>query len=256
MARKVDYVRKKFAPMLDKTLHNALAHRIGIEFPRMGGSRIQQLCAQMVMEVVNDHLRPSEHMRHGQIMWLAISVDDPPSRGKHIANTKMVSVILDVHTPEDIELILDRRKPKERLEAKAIRLCRQAYKQHGLLSNCDLAEILCTSESKIASILSAYESSHEEIVPRRANIHDVGTGITHKNIICSKYYLDGKTSDVVARETCHSIDAVDRYIGQYDRVRHCRLQGLSDQETAYALNCSLRLVQEYLDLEEKLYLEH
>jgi hypothetical protein len=252
MARKVDYVRKKFAPMKEKNLLDALAHRIGTEFPRMGGSRIQKVCAQMVMEVVNEHLHPREHMQHGQIIWLAISVDDPPTRGKHIADTKMVPVVLDVHTSEDIERILNRCKLHERIETKAVRLCRQAYEQNGLLSNCDLAEILCTSESTVASILTAYESRTGKVVPRRATIHDVGTGLTHKSIICSKYYLEGKTSDVVASETCHSIEAVDRYVGQYDRVRSCRIQGLTEQETAYTLNCSLRLVREYMVLENRL----
>lgn len=248
MAGNIDYVRKKFAPMLDKTLENALAHRIGQEFPRMGGGRIQKLCAQMVLEVVDDHLRPTEHIRHGQILWLAISVDDPPSRGKHIADTDLVPVVLDAHIAQDIENRISRIKLRERIEQKAIRLCHQAYEQKAQLSNCDLAEILNTQESTIAHLLSAYEARTEQIIPRRATIHDVGTGLTHKRIICRKHYIDGKLSQVIARETYHSIEAVDRYLGQYDRVQHCQQQGLSPQETAYTLKCSLRLVNEYLSI--------
>ena len=59
-------------------------------------------------------------------------------------------------------------------------------------------------------------------------------------------------SHVVARETYHSLEAVDRYLGQYDRVRHCRLQGLSPEQTAHALGCSLALVQEYLVIDDLL----
>lgn len=252
MASAVDIMRNKYAPMLSKTLQNAVAHRIGKEFPRMGGVRIQQLCAEMVLEVVNDHLRPLEQIRHGQIVWMAIAIDDPPARGKRISDTKLLPVVLDVHTPEDVEGRLNRRNYLERMETKAVRLCRQAYAQGGLLSNCDLAEILNFSDSTIAAALRGYESRTGKIVPRRATTHDVGTGVTHKSIICAKHYLEGKSSDVIARETHHSIQAVDKYIGQYDRVRHCRLQGLTEQESAFTLNCSLRLVKEYLALEKQL----
>jgi hypothetical protein len=38
-----DFVRKKFTPMREKTLKNALAQRLRKEFPRLGGDRILQL---------------------------------------------------------------------------------------------------------------------------------------------------------------------------------------------------------------------
>jgi hypothetical protein len=56
----------------------------------------------------------------------------------------------------------------------------------------------------------------------------------------------------VARETYHSLEAVDRYLGQYDRVRHCRLQGLTPEQTAHALGCGLPLVAEYLAINDLL----
>ncbi len=182
MGTKPDPLRKRFGPLLDKTLKNALAHRIGREFPRLGGPRILDLCAQMVLEVLADHLRPREHVAHGQVLWLGISVDDPPARGKRTADT--------------------------------------------------------------------------DLVPRRATVHDVGSGLTHKRIICRKRYLEGKSSDEIARETYHSLEAVDRYLGTYDRVRHCHLEGLAPGAIAYTLNCSLSLVQEYLAINQELEARH
>ncbi len=52
MGKRPDYIRKKFAPLKDKTLKNALAHCIGRQFPAMGGYRIRELCAKMVLEVL------------------------------------------------------------------------------------------------------------------------------------------------------------------------------------------------------------
>ena len=252
MSREVDYVRKKFGPLLEKTLQNALAHRIAQEFPRIGGPRIQQLCAQMILEVIGDHVRSREQVRHGQALWMAVAIDDPPARYRRIADTRLVPVVLDVSTPEDVQARLDRESRPRQLQRKAVRLCRQAHQQGALLSNCDLAELLNVDDSYVAAALTDHEQATGQLVPRRATLHDVGSGLTHKAIICRKRYREGKSSDLIARETYHSLEAVDRYLGQFDRVRHCRQQGLSAEQTAYTLDCSLGLVREYLALDREL----
>ena len=50
MVNKTDSLRSGLRPLLDKTLENALSHRIDKEFPRIGGPRIRKLCAEMVLE--------------------------------------------------------------------------------------------------------------------------------------------------------------------------------------------------------------
>lgn len=245
-------LRERFAPLQAKTLKNALAHRIRREFPRIGGPRIGLLCAEMVLEVVQTHLRSKEHLTHGQVLWLAVAVDDPPRRHQTIAETDLVPVVLDLSTPDDVQQRWERVPAASRLLTKVLRLCHQAYQQGGLLSNCDLAELLATRDERISEVVCRYERQHRTIVPRRATLHDVGRGMTHKRIICYKRYAQGKPADVVARETYHSLEAVDRYLGQYDRVRHCRRQGLSPPETAHILDCSLRLVEEYLAIDDEL----
>jgi len=252
MSGKTDYVAKHYKPLQDKTLENALAHRIGAEFPRLGGSRIHRVCARMVLEVVEAHLRPRESIRHGQVLWLAYRIDDPPRRGKRTADSELVPVVLDLSTAEDIDARLARRPPRERRQAKLVRLCHQAFDQGGLLSNCDLAELLAINDAGAAHLLAEHEKRTGRVVPRRATVHDVGTGLTHKAIICRKRYLEGKPPEQVARETYHSLEAVDRYLAAYDRVRHCRLAGMSPAEIAYTLDSSLPLVEQYLALDAEL----
>jgi hypothetical protein len=254
MAGQPDFLRKKYGPLLAKNLETALAHRIATEFPRIGGPRIQRLCAEMILEVVSDHLVPREQVRQGQVLWLGISRDDPPRRHQRIADCQLVPLVLDLVTPDDIRARLDRTASARRLLTRAIRLCQQAFEQGALLSNCDLAELLGSNDAHIAHLLAEHERKTRHPVPRRATLHDVGTGITHKRIICWKRYAEGKETEQIARETYHSLEAVDRYLGQYDRVRHCRLQGLSPAETAHVLACSLRLVEEYLAIDRELEL--
>jgi hypothetical protein len=252
MSTKPDFVRKKFGPLRDKTLRNALAHRIAKEFPRIGGPRICKLCADMILEVIFKHMRSQDHVSHGRILWMAVSVNDPPRHRQKIADTDLVPVLLELSTADDVDQRIERRPVSQRLLRKAIRLCQQAHRQGGLLSNCDLAELLNNHEGRIAVLLAEHERETNTLVPRRATLHAVGTGLTHKRIICWKRFAEGKEPHVVARETYHTLEAVDRYLGQYDRVRHCRLQGLTPEQTAHTLACGLRLVQEYLAIDDLL----
>lgn len=252
MSRKTDPLRKGLLPLQDKTLENALSHRIEKEFPRIGGPRICKLCAEMILEVVRSHIRSGEYVRHGQVLWTAVSTDDPPAWRQRIADTDLVAVILDLSTPEDIDSRLDRVPGSQRRRDKAVRLCRQAYEQGGLLSNFDLSELLNMSDSRVSQLLGEHERQTDTVVPRRATVHDVGTNLTHKRIICHKRFVEGKNPDQIARETYHSLEAVDRYLGQYDRVRHCRREGLSAAETAHILNCSVSLVKAYLEIDMEL----
>jgi len=256
MASKTDFLRKKFAPLQEKTFHSALVHCLKTQFPKLGGPRILDLCADMLVNVIDQHRQPRENVSHGQILWLALAIEDPPSRHQRIEDCQLVPVVLDLSLSQDIDSRLERKPGAERLLAKALRLCRQAYEQGGLLSNCDLAELLSTHDSTIAHLLAEHERKTKQIVPRRATVHDVGTGLTHKVIICRKRYAEGKEPAQIARETYHSLEAVDRYLGQYDRVRHCRLQGLSPADTAHALACTLRLVEEYLRIDRELETPH
>jgi hypothetical protein len=251
MIPKQDFVKKKFGPQKLRTLKNAISRTIAEEFPRIGGPRIRQECAQLILDVVEKHLRPREQIRHGQILWSAVDKRDRPARYKHTLNTKLVPVILDLSVDEDIDRRVGRKGKASLIQMKAVRLCHQAFEQGALLSNCDLAELLGMADSRISQLLTQYEREHKATVPRRATLQDVGTGLTHKRVICFKRFVEGKESEQIAQETHHSIEAVDRYLGQFDRVRHCRTQGFSLEKIAYVLNCSLGLVQQYAKIDEE-----
>ena len=252
MISKNDRLKAGLKPLLAKTLENSLAHRIAKEFPRIGGSRICKLCAEMIMEVVNNHMRPTKYIRHGQIVWTVVSIDCPPGRYKKIEDTDLVTVVLDASTDEDIQARIDRVPPNQWRLGKAIRMCQQAYEQGGLLTNHDLSEILNIADSLIGQLFSKYEHQTKTMVPRRGTIHDAGNSLSHKWIICYKRYAEGKSSDQIARETYHCLESVDRYLGQFDRVRHCLQQGLNTMETAHVLNCGVSLVEAYLQINKKL----
>jgi len=157
MISKNDYVRKRFAPMLDKTLKIVLSHRIADEFPWIGGDRICELCAELILEVVCKHMRTAESVQHGQCLWMGGRVDDPPARRKRIRDTDLVLAILDFSTADDLQAILTREAVSKWLLCKAIRLSEQAYAKGALLSNVDLSETLNRADNQIFSLLAAHE---------------------------------------------------------------------------------------------------
>jgi DNA-binding CsgD family transcriptional regulator len=122
----------------------------------------------------------------------------------------------------------------------------------GLLTNHDLSEILNLADALIAQMLAKYERDNKKLIPRRGTLHDAGNSISHKWIICYKRYVEGKNSDQIARETYHSIEAVDRYIGQFDRIRHCLQQGMDAKEVAHILSCSIAVVEVYRNIDKEL----
>jgi len=251
-----DYLAKHYAGQRARGLQSALIQRLRADFPRLGGPRILELCARMIMEIIEAHIPMRERLGHGQIIWEAIDLEDRPRRGQSAAQTRKIPVILSLGDPGDVEDCIRQPRSKGHWQAlrlkRALRLCREAYAQGALLSNVDLSLLLNCSDSNIAVLLSQWEREHDEIVPRRTTLHDVGSGVTHKAIICRKRYLEAKDPGQVARETFHTLESVDRYLGQYDRVRHCRHQGMDATQTAHILACSRNLVEEYLRLDDEI----
>ena len=246
-----DYLLKHYRPLLAKNLRNSLVQRITEQFPRLGGDRVVGLCADLVLEVVWAHVLPIEHVCPGQVLWLAIDKDDPPRRYRPTEQTRLVPVVLNLSTPQDVEARIARKTADERLLNKALRLNQEACEQGGLLSNTDLAELLTVSDCRVSKLIAAYERTTGDTVPRRATLHDVGTGMTHKGIICRKRYIEGKEPDQIARETHHSLEAVDRYLGQFDRVRACLKLKMTPGQIAHVLDCTTRLVIAYITIDKE-----
>jgi hypothetical protein len=247
--RTPDYVYKHINPMKAKSLRKQLSRTIRKNFPNFGGTRISDLCADMVLEIVSQHIHPRDALQHGQLVWLGFDIDDPPSRNKRAEDVRLVPLVLDLCINDDLEAQLDHVSAPERLLARCIRLNEQAHAQGALLSNVDLSCMLGVSQGHIARLLAAHEREHQVVVPRRATLHDVGSGVTHKRIICWKRFAEGKSPEIIARETHHSLTSVDTYLGMFNRVRLCKQQHMPSLEIARVLGCTERLVLEYLHID-------
>ena len=186
-----------------KTFKGALCHLLQTEFPGIFGPAVTRLFADKIDELYERFHPPRSRLRMGQVFWAGVAVDDPPSRGKRIEDTRLVPIILDLVTAPDIAETRATRQRGHTRRAKILRLFRQAYEQGAVLGLADVSLLLHLPISTLSSHILDHERQTGELVPRRGTIHDMGRSITHKAIICYKRLVEQKPTSQVAQETFH-----------------------------------------------------
>ncbi len=242
-----------YAPLLDKTFENAVSNFISTEFPRMGGPKVVELLVKELKSIVEQYYPPITNLRMGQMLWFAVEKEEKGGYGKSMKNLRLRPVILSVVTYEDVQKRAESVPQKEIRKSGIARMLREADKQGGTLAETDLSLILSCSLRTIHKNITEYEHENNVVLPRRGTVHDLGRSTSHKQVICRKSVHDRKATPDIARETYHSPNAVDRYLGDFERVRFCLKKGLSVEETAFAAQLSKSLVLEYMDLINELY---
>jgi hypothetical protein len=231
-----------------KSFHSALCHLLHSEFPGIFGPAITKLFADKIDELYMRFHPPASRFRVGQALWAAVAVDDPPGRDKRIEATRLVPVVVDLVTAQDIHEATAAGSRRQTRRNKIVRLCTQAHAQGGVLSLADVALMLHVSIAQVSKEIMFHERSGGAAVPRRGTVHDMGRSVTHKAVICYKRLVEQKPTSQVAQETFHSADEVEYYVQCFRRMQLCRDSGMSPDEIAQATGHSLSLVKEYLNL--------
>jgi biotin operon repressor len=225
-----------------KSPEEAIIERIGRDFnlaPFMARTQFQQM--QQYFEQYYDLKREV-----GQITFLAVSADSRP--GRAIGECKRVAVTLTLDHPDDLEAL--RLGVAALRQSKIQRLTREAQEQEALLTQEDLARLLCASRSTIKRDI-AWLRERGLAVPTRGQIKDIGKGVSHKTQIVSDW-LAGYSFSQIKTRRWHSIAAIERYCCDFQRVVRLARSGLSLADIRLSTGLSERLLKEYLSLAEKL----
>jgi len=234
------YTKKGFKSALDLFLTE--------QVPQLGGSLTRKPIIEAIIAMFELYYPATERMKMGQMVWMAIAESETAGYGKSLDKCKQQPVIVDVINDTDIDDLLSGISKMERTKKVAVRLFNQAYEQKGVFTHGDVGSILRLSPGTISKYVVAYEKETGIVVPRRGNIHDMGPTLTHKVMICTKMFREGKTVEQTARETNHSEAAVVRYGNDFRRVLACRKDNLDLDKTAFATGLSKSLVKQYLDM--------
>ncbi|HEX3527860.1 MAG TPA: DUF1670 domain-containing protein [Thermoanaerobaculia bacterium] len=232
-----------------KTFRSALCHLLQTEFPGVFGPSVTRLFSESIEQLYERFHPPGSRFVSGQCLWTAVAIDDPPRRGKLIENTRLVPVVLDLVTADDLEeAVTAGTVPAKTRSKKVARLFRQAYDQGGLLTEADVSLLLHIPFNTLSKIVLTHERETGQLIPRRGTIHDMGRSLTHKRIICYKRLVEKKTTSQVAAETFHSAGEVEYYVQNLRRVQLCQQAGMSEEDIVAATRQSLSLVREYLEV--------
>jgi hypothetical protein len=253
---------KKFRRINDKSLRQLLIHRFINAYGYDKGEVTAQAIVDDILNTIEHYFvvtKPLEQMaegktppdqrylRYGQLVWMAVPVDELPARGKSIVKTRMKPVILTYLASEDIQTIRNGFTSRQLRINRMIRWCEEAYDQGALLTQLDLAVLLNVCDAVVSDYANEYQRTSGRILPTRGNIHDLSGAITHKREIIA-LYLQGHLTPTIARKTRHSKEAVDRYIRDYESVKLVRTATNDPDRISQITHLSKRVVTQYLDL--------
>ena len=242
-----------YSSLEQKTFDNIVKEFIKENFGFMMGELAINQFVKELMKLYETYYPAKNNLKMGQMLWYAIDINERPSYGKKISNTKLVPVVLTIFSQEDIKSFQEGKKLKDIRLNVIKRILNEAKQQGGVLSELDLKAIMKISSLTISKMITEYENQTNEMLPRRGSLHDIGRTLTHKKIICYKKFVNNYSIKRIARETNHSITEVERYINDYKRVKYCLLKGIDNIQTiSYILKLSKNLVKEYVELIDEL----
>jgi ribosomal protein L12E/L44/L45/RPP1/RPP2 len=231
-----------------KTLNAAMDHFFSENCPQLGGEMTRTPIIKELLKLIEEYMPPTERLKMGQLVWYAIDEKETSGYGKSIEKCKIKPVIVNLLEQSDLDDLLAKVPKKERQKKVAARLFEQAHQQGGVFTLSDVGAIMRLSGGTISKYIREYEKEHRVMIPRRGNIHDMGPTVTHKRIICQKYFLEGKSIEEVMRETKHSAGAITRYLNDFKRVRECLKDDWPIERISYTTGLSPSLTKEYIDL--------
>ena len=189
----------------------------------------------------------AERLRPGQMRVILTRYD--AGHGRALRDTETTEVTWTVDAGLEDRQVLEQHGHAALRRARIQRLLDEAQAQGAVASQEDLAPALHVSLRTIKRDCAALKAQGIYL-PTRGKLHGIGRGQTHKARIVG-LWLGGATYDQIARQTRHSLPAIQRYIQTFVRVIELHRQGFPDSQIAMLLNVGLALVREYLAVYEQ-----
>jgi hypothetical protein len=250
---KAQIQNKKYRRLKDKSLEQHLLYRFLNNYGYDKGEITAKAIINDILKVVELYFlvanndKDISHTQYGELVWMAVPVDEFPQRGKSIAKTRLKPIVLSFLTDDDISHIAHGFNSTSLRKKRLQRFVDQAFDQGALLTQLDLAALLGVCDAVVSKYVNEIQESGK-LLPTRGNIHDLSGAITHKREIIT-IYLQGYLTPDIAMKTNHSKEAVDRYIKDYHKVETLWNHGINDLDQISQLTrLSKKVAQQYVDL--------
>ncbi len=244
---------KKIRRLKDKNLEQLLLYRFLNHYGYDKGTITAKAIISDIIKLIDNYYLVStldddqHHVNHGQLVYMAVPVDEFPKRGKSIAQTRLKPVVLSFITDADIEHIAHGFDSKSLRKKRLTRWIDETFDQGALLTQLDISMLLGVCDAVVSGYVNEIQNEGK-LLPTRGNIHDLSGAITHKREIIT-LYLDGYLTPEIAMKTKHSKEAVDRYIRDYHRVEILWKHGITNtDQISQMIRLSKKVVMQYVDL--------
>ncbi len=240
---------RRYRRIKGKTLKHILIDRFLNNYGYDKGHVTVVAIVDDLLSLIEQYYRFTDNsfLKPGQMVWLAVPVDEYPQKGKSMAQTKLKPVVLDIISDDDIESMKTPIHHRELRIRKLERWSQQAYDQGALLSQLDLAVILGVREQTAGVYAREYQSIYGKVLPTRGNIQNVGGGQTHKREIIA-LYLKAHLVPTICKMTNHSKEAVERYVRDFEAVRMLYPKFKDVDIISRIIRLSKSVVNQYVDL--------
>jgi hypothetical protein len=241
------YAQKHFASARCRFLRPALINFLATELPKAMGPLLREKFTDQLIALFESLCPEVKHLKPGQLLWNAL---DKETRGDS-PNRRFVPVVLTLINEEDVQQLTNGISMLQIAQNSIARMTLEAFDQGGVLSTRDIGLLILKSPSVSSRLRRSYEATQDKPLPHTGIIHDMGTSITHKEMIVRKVVLEKKDPARVAQECMHSQRAVDRYLKDYHRVKTLHLDGKDDIFIHRVTAIAVHVVRQYLAIIRK-----
>lgn len=243
MLRKPDAYHR-YHSARDRFIKPVIEDFFGKEFPNTFGPNTRSNIADQLLAIFNSNNRDSQTIKPGQILWNAVHKDTRADS----RNRRLVPVVLTIVADEDISNLEKKKAISENRQGLIARITKEAYDQGALLSMRDIGLLLASDVAIVSADRKRYEQKHSCCLPHTGTLHDMGSCITHKYQIVYKYIIEKKDPMIIAKETHHSLKAVDHYLKDYNRVKLLYLDNKPIEYIKAATAMPVYVINQYIDI--------
>ncbi|QQK77820.1 DUF1670 domain-containing protein [Salicibibacter cibarius] len=196
-----------------RTFRSALMEMLESEYKLIGSHKVIELIADDICQL-RDEFYPMRHeTSFGNLTWITTSSEnEKPKLGQKIEDYKAQRIDLPLVTEEDLK------KAQNGIRHGLSGSLTPPLNKEGGSSLEELSLMVNRSTLTVSKRIQEYQEGHQIILPIKGNQLDIGPGVTHKKIIIELYEQQVPPPDI-AKRTHHSLEAVDRYIKDYDKVK-------------------------------------
>ena len=214
------------------------------ELPNTFGPNMRSNIADELIAIFNANNREIQTVKPGQILWNAVHKDTRADS----RNRKLVPVVLTIVADEDISMLEKKKAISENRQRIIARITQEAYDQGALLSMRDIGLLLASDIGLISADRKRYELKYSCSLPQTGTLHDMGSCITHKYQIVFKYVIEKKDPTIIAKETNHTLRAVDHYLKDYNRVKLLYQDNKPPEYIKAATAMPVHVINQYIDI--------